>query len=47
MSNKGITYRDLEDWTWEDVEKFNALLDMEADHTAAWRAMIVQQNEAK
>lgn len=37
MSKKGVTLQDIEYWTLEDVEKFNALLDMEQDHQAAQR----------
>ena len=36
-ANQGVTLSDIEYWTLEDVEKFNALLDMEEDHTAAYR----------
>jgi hypothetical protein len=38
MSGKGIGMQDIEFWTLEQVQKFNALLDMESDHTAAWKA---------
>jgi hypothetical protein len=37
MSGKGIGLKDIEFWTLTEVAKFNALLDMEADHTAAYR----------
>lgn len=39
MSGKGISLDDVEYWTMEDVEKFNALLDMEADIASAHRAL--------
>lgn len=40
LAGKGIQKTDLDTWTLEDVEKFNALLDMEADHASAHRALI-------
>ena len=40
MAKRGITLQDIEYWTLEDVEKFNALLDMEEDYSAAYRAYL-------
>jgi len=45
MSNKGIGLGDVEYWTLEDVDKFNALLDMEEDHNAAFRAYLTPEKK--
>lgn len=43
MSGKGVSLSDIEYWTLEDVEKFNALLDMEQDHQDAHRMYLTPE----
>ena len=39
----GVTLSDIEFWTLEDVDKFNALMDMDEDHNAAYRAYLTPE----
>lgn len=43
MSGKGFRLEDVEAWTWDRLEKVNAMLDMEEDYTAAWREMVTPE----
>ena len=42
-ANQGVTLSDIEYWTLEDVDKFNALIDMDEDHNAAYRAYLTPE----
>lgn len=47
MANKGVSLADIEYWSLERMEQFNAYLDMEEDHQNALRMYLTPEPKEK